>query len=122
MSNYQSYDLLEMFRALSDPTRLAIYQFLRCCSGKVSLEEDGSVRPAAGPTVGEVCCQVQVAQSTVSHHLKELRRAGLIKASKVGRAIHCEIDGGALSAIREFATGRGPLANDKEKKEPQIHE
>ena len=71
----------DVFKALGDPTRLRIFDFLRSCCCPVAVEEGGDVRPVDGPTVGEVCCRVTGAErinSTISHHLKELRLAGLI--------------------------------------------
>lgn len=86
--------LVGLFRALSDPVRLAIFQWLRCCEHAVDLDR--------GVTVGMVCCQVTVAPSTVSHHLKELRRAGLIRTRKEGRTVYCSVDPEALQALRDF--------------------
>ena len=70
-------EVATLFKALGDPTRLRIFDFLRskCCA--VALEASGDVRPVAGPSVGEVCCHVtglDKINSTISHHLKELRR------------------------------------------------
>lgn len=91
------------FKALGDPTRLHILQFLRQCCGPVAVGEKGEVRAVEGPTVGEVCCQVTGAvkiTSTISFHLKELRNAGLIKMEKRGKNMICGID---REAVRELA-------------------
>src|SRR5256885_2308393 len=67
-------------KALSDPTRLHIVEFLsNMCCGTASVDEEGGVE---GPTAGEVCCHITGAQkitSTVSHHLHELEQAGIIE-------------------------------------------
>jgi ArsR family transcriptional regulator, arsenate/arsenite/antimonite-responsive transcriptional repressor len=100
-----------MFKALGDPTRLRIFEFLRSCCGPVAVGEGGEVRPVTGPTVGEVCCQVTGAgriTSTVSFHLKELRNAGLITMERRGKNMICGIDRdavGRLAAYLEGATG-----------------
>lgn len=96
-------ELHEMFRALSDPTRLAIFQLLRCCPTQLAIDESGGCRRVAGASVGEVCCRVSVAQSTVSHHLKELRQAGLICTDRQGRMVYCRVAPEALEQIRAFA-------------------
>jgi ArsR family transcriptional regulator len=95
-------DLHDVFRALSDPTRLAIFQLLRNCATEVIIDEEGRCRRAGAASVGEVCCQVDVAASTVSHHLKELRQAGLIRAERRGRTIYCSVIPEALEPIRAF--------------------
>jgi ArsR family transcriptional regulator len=43
--------------------------------------------------------------STISHHLKELRLAGLIRMEKRGRWIYCSVNPEALGHIREFVEG-----------------
>lgn len=102
--------LHEVFRALSDPTRLAIFQLLRCCPQDVAIDEEGQCYKKTGASVGEVCCQVNVAQSTVSHHLKELRQAGLIRTERKGRTVFCEVNPAALERIRAFAEAAPPFA------------
>ena len=94
-----------MFKALGDPTRLRIFEFLRCCCVPVAVGEGGEVRPVEGPTVGEVCCQVTGAEkitSTVSFHLKELRNAGLIVMEKRGKNMVCCIDRDAVRKLADY--------------------
>ncbi len=97
-----------IFKALGDPTRLGIFEMLRCCSeagGGVEVDEEGQVRPAGSLSVGEVCCRIGGSMSTISHHLKELRLAGLIRMEKRGRWIYCSVNPDALVCIRQFAHG-----------------
>ncbi len=95
-----------MFKALGDPTRLRIFDFLRSCCCAVAVEEaSGDVRPVQGPTVGEVCCNVTGAErinSTVSHHLKELRLAGLITIERRGKNMICGINRDAVAALSAY--------------------
>lgn len=94
-----------IFKALGDPTRLGIFQMLRCCAGGgrgVEVDEEGHVRPAGSLSVGEVCCRIGGRMSTISHHLKELRLAGLIRMEKRGRWIYCSVNPEALARIRAF--------------------
>ncbi len=95
--------LAAAFRALGDPTRLAIFYFLRGCATPVVVEENGDVRPVSGPTVGEVCCHVtgiDKITSTVSFHLKELRNAGLIAMEKRGKNMICCVNPETVKALR----------------------
>src|SRR5437588_6849893 len=94
--------LAGIFKALGDPTRLRIFDFLRCCDREVEIDEAGRCRPAGSLSVGEVCCRLDQSMSTVSHHLKELRLAGLIRTEKRGRWIYCSLHPASLALMREF--------------------
>lgn len=101
----------DMFKALGDPTRLRIFDFLRSCCCPVALDDSGEARPVDGPTVGEVCCEVTgVARitSTVSFHLKELRTAGLITMERRGKNMICGVDREAVDHLAAFL-GSGPI-------------
>jgi ArsR family transcriptional regulator len=101
-------EIAGMCKALGDPTRLRIFQFLRSCCGKVALDETGDVCPVDGPTVGDVCCHitgVDKASSTISFHLKELRNAGLITMERRGKHMICDIDHDALARFAAFSCG-----------------
>lgn len=63
----------EVFRALSDPTRLCLLATLAKCA-----------RPCS---VGEIACCSPVDLSVVSRHLAALARAGVLEASKKGRTV-----------------------------------
>ena len=96
-----------MFRALGDPTRRSIFEFLcqRCCP--VALEDSGEVHPILGATVGEVCCHVTGCEkfsSTISFHLKELRLSGLIEAEKNGKFMVCSVNRAAIQALLTYVT------------------
>ncbi len=91
-----------MFKALGDPTRLRIFDFLCTCCCPVAVEETGDVRPVLGPTVGEVCCQVTGADkitSAVSFHLKELRLAGLVTTERRGKNMICGVNWQAVAGL-----------------------
>jgi ArsR family transcriptional regulator, arsenate/arsenite/antimonite-responsive transcriptional repressor len=74
-----------LFKALGDETRLAILKQLR---------EQGEVCACEFLA----CCEV--AQPTVSHHLKVLRDAGLVNAEKRGLWVHYTLNEKALDALR----------------------
>lgn len=55
---------------------------------------------------GQVCAcgfdiQALVAQSTVSHHLRVLREAGIVRAERRGTFVYYSVEGGALDRILE---------------------
>ncbi|MCL4534987.1 MAG: metalloregulator ArsR/SmtB family transcription factor [Bacteroidetes bacterium] len=76
-----------LFRALADETRLAILRQLR---------ERGEVCACEFLA----CCEL--AQPTVSHHLKVLRDAGLVNAVKRGLWVHYTLNTAKLDALRSL--------------------
>jgi len=80
-------DVAALFKALADETRLAMLKQLR---------EQGEVNACDFLA----CCAV--AQPTVSHHLKVLRRAGLVKARKRGVCVVYTLDEDKLEALRKL--------------------
>lgn len=96
---------IQMFKALGDPTRARIFEFLCSKCNPIALDESGDVRPIQGVTVGEVCCHVtgnEQFSSTVSFHIKELRLAGLIHAEKSGKFMVCSLRKEAIDVMREY--------------------
>jgi ArsR family transcriptional regulator, arsenate/arsenite/antimonite-responsive transcriptional repressor len=101
-------DVTPLFKALGDPTRKAIFEFLcdRCCP--VAVEESGDVHQMQGVTVGEVCCHITGSEkftSTISFHIKELRLAGLIQAEKSGKYMICSVNQTAVNAMISYLGG-----------------
>lgn len=95
--------LAAKFKALGDPNRLEIYQFIRRCGQEIAIDEStGDCARVEPPCVGDICCRLDVSPSTVSHHLKELRAAGLIRMEKLGRRVMVSVDQEALAAISDF--------------------
>lgn len=54
---------------------------------------------ALGVCVGDLAEGLGIAPSTVSHHLKELRLAGLIFMERRGRNIRCRLNTDALAVL-----------------------
>ena len=95
----------EMFKALGDPTRLRIFEYLRRSCGPMAIADAGEIRQVSGPTVGEVCCcitGVDKVTSTISFHLKELRNAGLIEMERRGKHMVCSVDEQTINLIAEY--------------------
>jgi DNA-binding transcriptional ArsR family regulator len=106
-------ELSAAFHALGDPSRLRVFEFLRGCCCAVAIDEvTGEVRPAAGVTVGEVCCAVPIAPATVSQHLKVLREAGLIVTERDGKFVRCGVDPRALARLAAYFGREGAPAPD----------
>lgn len=105
MSNYKKQidGYCEMFKALSNPNRLRIFlRLMTCCTpGTVASIADN---PENGncACVGELGKDLGIVPSTISHHIKELRRAGLIKMERRGKNIDCSIDTDAIADLKQF--------------------
>ena len=91
----------ETFKALSNPNRLKIFlRLASCCKpGTVGFIDEDSTA-----FIGELGEEVNVVKSTVSHHIKELKRVGLIRTERQGQKIACWVDPHMVDALREFFT------------------
>lgn len=93
----------EIFKALSNPNRLAIFlRLISRCPPGTSCEFDDEIREC----VGDVGQDLGIARTTVSHHVKELRRAGLLRVERRGRKIECWVDGETVLSLTDLLTGR----------------
>ena len=102
MSNYKPLnpeEIAEAFKALSNPNRLQIFQrLLTCCTPGTVCSTD----TASGFCVGELGEDLAIAPSTLSHHIKELQRAGLIKTLRKGKNVECFVDVETVRELMEF--------------------
>jgi DNA-binding transcriptional ArsR family regulator len=88
----------EAFKALSHPHRLAIFlRLARCCQ-----RHDCDVDECARLCVGELGKGLGIGGPTVSHHLKELTRAGLIQTRKIGQSTECWVAETTLDDLAGF--------------------
>jgi ArsR family transcriptional regulator, arsenate/arsenite/antimonite-responsive transcriptional repressor len=55
-----------------------------------------------GAYVGQLGRDLGIAPSTVSHHIKELRQAGLICLKRHGRNVECRVEAALLRELAEF--------------------
>ena len=87
-----------MFKALSNPHRLALfYRLMNCCAPgtKCGVEAERFC-------VGELGEGLAIAPSTLSHHLKELNRAGLIQMERRGKHVECWLERKVLDQLSDF--------------------
>lgn len=91
-SNLERY-----FKALSCEQRLRLFEIIR--GGQA--ENEGACTGLM-KAFSCACEELEVSRSTVSHHLKELERAGLIDCTKHGQSVCCRVNEKALQAIRGF--------------------
>ena len=91
-------DVTAAFKALSHPHRLAIFlRLARCCQ-----KHGCSVEDCARCCVGELGRGLGIGQPTVSHHLKELARAGLVRTRKCGQSTECWVTETTVDDLARF--------------------
>ena len=106
MSNYKENDIekfSEIFKALSNPNRLKIFlRLFSCCKPRTPESIINCNQPDECACVGELGQELGIVSSTVSHHIKELRRAGIIRMERRGQKIECWIDPETVMALQHF--------------------
>ena len=106
MSNYRDKNIVkfaEMFKALSNPNRLKIFmRLISCCQPGTVTRINSTTGEVGCACVGELGRDLGIVASTISHHIKELRQAGLIRMERRGQKMECWIDPKTLSALRDF--------------------
>ncbi len=107
-------ELALALRALAHPNRLAIFD---------RIHEDGLCcqSDAKGNTVCAIAEDFDLALSTVSHHLKELRDANLITCERRGQQIVCGINYETLGRVLALLSGKraAPRPQPRSKRRPR---
>ena len=86
--------LAAQFKALGDPTRLAIVALLR---------------DADAPLCAcEIETSFDLSQPTISHHLRQLRGAGLLHAERRGTWMYFHLAPEGIDALDAFVRGLAP--------------
>lgn len=100
MSNIETFTQTALaFKALSNPHRLALFQrLMSCCVPGTLCNADEATRYC----VGELGQGLQIAPSTLSHHLKELKQAGLIQMQRDGKTIQCWVEPEVIEQLAAF--------------------
>jgi ArsR family transcriptional regulator len=87
-------NVVALFRALGDPTRLEIYRLIAAQSAPLC--------------VCDVVDRFHLSQPTISHHLKALREAGLVTVSRRGVWAYYAADPHGLELLRDAVEGLAP--------------
>ncbi|MCE5202935.1 MAG: metalloregulator ArsR/SmtB family transcription factor [Coriobacteriales bacterium] len=78
-----------VFKALADENRLGIVRMLA----------DGE------RCVCELARELDLSDALVSHHVKRLREAGLVRTRRVGTWLHCSLEPAVFAALAEEFEG-----------------
>lgn len=98
-------ELANIFKALSDPTRLRLIRLLSENSARSCVAQDNECEGRGFLCVNALAHRLGVTQSAVSQHLRVLRQAGLVNGVRRGAFVHYSLDQEALdrsaSVLRE---------------------
>ncbi|MHB1214665.1 MAG: ArsR/SmtB family transcription factor [Thiobacillus sp.] len=98
-SRNNSGELVEQFKALGNQHRLALFSRLAaCCPPGTSC----STEEAARLCIGQLGEDLDISPSTLSHHIKELNRAGLVQMARRGKQVECWVDPRTLERLAAF--------------------
>ena len=90
--------LEKIFKALSSPKRLELFQRVKACCGGVchcsGMDKESCISSLARG--------LDINKATVSHHIKVLTEAGLISLHRKGREASCHVNDEALREIRLY--------------------
>jgi ArsR family transcriptional regulator len=95
---------LTLFKALADPARISILEFLwrpdaACCSFEDRV------------CACDLEALLELSQPSVSHHMRILVQAGLVMAEKDGRWVYYRIDRRRFAALADYVAKFGANAN-----------
>lgn len=94
-------DLLEIFKALSNKTRLQILKGLKDPAKHFPPQDEGDVN-IVGVCVSSIQEGIGLSQSTVSDYLATLQRAGLVEARRIGQWTYYKRNDKAIKALAEL--------------------
>jgi DNA-binding transcriptional ArsR family regulator len=82
-------EMIAIFKALADPSRLALVKLLA--------DRTKPAKTSGGCTAGSLCVnalaeRLQISQPAVSQHLRALRAAGLVRGAKRGPFVHYAVE------------------------------
>lgn len=94
-------DLLDIFKALSNRTRLDILKRLKDPANSFPPQDEGDVH-TVGVCVSSIQEGVGLSQSTVSDYLATLQRAGLVDVQRIGQWTYYKRNEQAIGALADL--------------------
>ncbi|MEQ8746129.1 metalloregulator ArsR/SmtB family transcription factor [Pyruvatibacter sp.] len=90
----KTIDAVEAFGALAQETRLDVFRLL--------VKAHDPDPKLGGMAAGEIAARLKLAPATLSFHLKELARAGLLVSRKDGRSIIYRVQFDKVATLASF--------------------
>jgi len=98
-SSIDNEQLADMFKALGNTHRLTLFRRLSsCCTPGTVCDAEFAIKHS----VSELGETLTIAPSTLSHHLKELNRSGLIQMRRDGKNVKCWVEPETLKSLTAF--------------------
>ena len=85
--NNQTTNMAEVFKALGHPARLAIMEYLAKTPSCIC---------------NDIVDQIPLAQPTISRHLSELKKVGLIQGTIEGKSVYYCINSKVWDSVKDF--------------------
>jgi DNA-binding transcriptional ArsR family regulator len=98
-------ELLEALKALANPVRLQIMEWLRDPESEFADYEPIADRTEVGACVSHIQAKSGLAQSTISSYMATLERAGLVSSTRVGKWTHYKRDAAMLGLVGDSIGG-----------------
>lgn len=92
-------EVLEALKALANPVRLQIVEWLRHPESEFVDYEPIADRAEVGVCVSHLQAKSGLAQSTISSYMSTLERAGIVRSTRVGKWTHYRRDEGQLARL-----------------------
>lgn len=100
--NEAPLDAVEALKALANPARLQIMDWLRDPHGEFAQWEPIADRDDVGVCVSHLQAKSGLAQSTISSYMATLERADLVRSTRIGKWIHYKRNEDTLSRLAEM--------------------
>jgi ArsR family transcriptional regulator len=104
LSSTKADDLAKIFAALSHPHRIRMLRNI-AKKGTVGFASD---KKGPGCSITDAGLGLAIGLPTLSHHIKELKTAGLIRVERHGQVRMCWITTGAIGEMTTFFLSLGP--------------
>ncbi|MEW6440365.1 MAG: metalloregulator ArsR/SmtB family transcription factor [bacterium] len=110
-------DPVKVFKALSNQSRLeilkAIYQEGMSVTTSLVAEKKVPSEKKCSCCVGDIMRKFRLAPSTISHHVRELAMAGLVRVEREGQFIRVLPNTNAMKVISDFVQSFAEEAGKK---------
>lgn len=95
-------DAVEALKALANPARLQIMDWLRDPHGEFAQWEPIADRDDVGVCVSHLQAKSGLAQSTISSYMATLERADLVRSTRIGKWVHYKRNEDTVTRLAEM--------------------